>query len=114
MVRHTAEREQVSWKRDIPPHQTRRDEMPTQGTHLISLLHRQDTCWIRSRLELRRELVCAGGFNNEIRAGTRTAAAGIASTGPQPVGRPRRQLSHPLHEIVALDVRIQSIFGAEA
>src|SRR4029450_5142691 len=88
--------------------------MAAEGTHLIRLLQGKNAGRIRTSFELRRDLGRTGSFNHEVRPGAGTPAGRVAPSGPQPIGRPGRERSHAGNEVVALDVRIEHLSGADS
>src|SRR5262245_34479374 len=106
-MRHSSNGKEAAGKRDVTSDKTCRDQMSAERAHLIRLLNCKNARGVRTRLEVRPNLIRTRGLDYEVRTGARTAAGGIASSGPQAIRGPGRQLSYAHSEVLAFYVWIE-------
>ena len=112
-MRAPADREEHRRQREGAARKAGRDDVAAGRAHLVGLPQRQNAGRIRSGFDLRRRLIGARGFEHEVGAGAAEQPARIAPARPQPIVRALRELAHPLDELVAFDVGVEHVRGAD-
>ncbi len=86
--------------------------MAAGGAHFVRLPQRQHAGRIRPRFELRFRAIGPGAFDDEVGPAAAEKAARIASARPEPIVRRAGHLADFRDQLVAFDVRIEHIRGA--
>src|ERR1700678_3875153 len=87
--------------------------MSAGSAHHISLLDGQNAGRIGTGLKLRSRAIRAHGFDDKVRARATQKPAGIAAAGPETIVWTVREFAPFLHQLVAFDIRIQHMSGAD-
>ena len=87
--------------------------MAARSAHHVRLLDGENPGGIGPSFELGFRAIGAHGLHDKVRAGAAQKAARVASAGPEPVIRAIRELTHFVHQLVALDIRIQDVRCAD-